>query len=116
MKKIEIVISEKGTALHNPNDGFIVYGDIYKADDESGLIGDGSVKNHASQFDVHVSASAYSVFEFLDALHIPIEVISAYVDSKKPIPRTEVKQNLTGDRCPQDTTDYFEHMGVPCWL
>jgi hypothetical protein len=56
------------------------------------------------------------VFEFLDVLHIPIEVISAYVDSKKPITRTEVKQNLTGDRCPQDTTDYFEHMGVPCWL
>jgi hypothetical protein len=117
MKKIEVVISEKGIALHNPNDGFIVYGDIYKADDESRLIG-GSIKDHASQFDIHVSASAYSVFEFLDVLHIPIEVISAYVDSKKPIPRTEVKQNLTvlGGRCPQDTTDYFKHMEHPCGL
>lgn len=80
MKTITAYVSENGTLLANPDDGFIVFGNIYKADNESGLIGNG-----ASPLELHpTNPTAYSNEEFLDAIGIPLDVLQNYIDKKSP--------------------------------
>jgi hypothetical protein len=86
MKKVEIYVSESGIQLNTPEEGFIVYGDIYKADNESGLIGCGVAKANSDHKN-GILPSAYTVEEFLDALCIPLSVLNEYVAKKNPTNR-----------------------------
>lgn len=87
MKKVEIYVSESGIPLKTPDEGFIVYGDIYKADNSSGLIGCGVAKAN-SDHTGELLPSAYTVEEFLDSLCIPLYVLNEYVAKKNPTNRT----------------------------
>lgn len=73
MKKIEVVVSEGGTNLLGPNDGFVVYGAILKADGERGLIGDANVLQKMANDGIE--PTAYSNVEFLDALYLDPDVV-----------------------------------------
>lgn len=77
MKTITAYVSENGTLLTNPDDGFIVFGSIYKADNESGVIGGGSTP-------LELVPTAHSNEEFLDAIGIPLDVLQKYIDKKSP--------------------------------
>ena len=73
MKKIEVIVSEGGTNLLKPNDGFVVYGAILKADGERGLIGDANILQKLANDGIE--PTAYSNVEFLDALYIDPDVV-----------------------------------------
>lgn len=101
MKKIEVIVSEGGTPLMNPDDGFIVYGSIMKADGQGGLFGDG---RSIEVLDASgLNARAYTNFEFFDALCLAPEVFyQYYLKNKKPgmrqdgaISRGALRENST---------------------
>lgn len=82
MKKIEVIVSEGGTNLLNPNDGFVVYGAILKADGERGLIGDSNVLQKLANDGIE--PTAYSNFEFLDALDLDPDIVYQWWLGKRP--------------------------------
>ena len=82
MKTQSIFITESGKPLVNKDDGFIVYGTIFKGDGVSGLIGSMDEDGNPS-----VEGSAYTVEEFIDALCIPIADLERYVESRRRRPR-----------------------------
>jgi hypothetical protein len=112
MKKVEIYVSESGIPLNTPDEGFIVYGDIYKADNVSGLIGNGAARSNSEHIN-ELSPSAYTVEEFLDALCIPLSVLNDYVAKKNPTIRTP---NLSqGKTTQQDITSVKDYTSESYW-
>jgi hypothetical protein len=81
MKKICVIVSEGGTNLLDTNDGFVVYGAILKVDGEGVLIGDGTVVQEIAN--AGIEPTAYSNFEFLDALHLDPDVVYQWWQSRR---------------------------------
>lgn len=84
MKKVEFIQTESGKPLFTPNDGFVIFGTLYKGDGEGGLIGDAETVEAA----LKVPGRAYTNFEFLDALCLDLKVFEDYVARRSPQPRT----------------------------
>lgn len=79
MKKVEVIVSEGGTRLFEANDGFIVYGAILKADEERVLIGnETTVLKYSLE-----EPTAYSNFEFLDAVCIHPDIVYKWWQSRQ---------------------------------
>ena len=75
MKRREIIETESGKPLVDADDGFVIYGWLFKGDGQGGLIGGG-----ANDFDI---PRAYTNEEFLDALCLPTSVLRTYIENKK---------------------------------
>lgn len=74
MKRQEIIETESGKLLVYADDGFVLYGSLFKGDGQGGLIGSGKVSD---------VGFAYTNEEFLDALCLPISVFKTYLENKK---------------------------------
>ena len=84
MKIIEIIQTESGVPLVDKDDGFVVYGCIMKGDGQGGLIGNGGELERVKGLE----ASAYTNFEFFDALCLDPEVFFQYYKRKVPSSRS----------------------------
>jgi hypothetical protein len=92
MKIQKTIISEKGSILSNPKEGFILYGCVFVSEiDEAGmptggLLGD--AKTAEKIIESGVEPKAYSVREFIEALNIDPFELSRIADGMKPKTRT----------------------------
>ena len=86
MKVKEVVVTESGIELIKPDDGFILYGALLKADRQSGLLGDGDlidvIENNGR------APTAYTNQEFLESLCLPISVFEDYIIAHSAIARS----------------------------
>ena len=84
MKIIEIIQTESGVPLVDKDDGFVVYGCVMKGDGAGGLIGNGGELSRVQGLE----ASAYTNFEFFDALCLePIIFMNYYKEKTKYVER-----------------------------
>jgi hypothetical protein len=78
----KVVVTNSGKNLVDLNDGFVLYGSLLKGDNQGGLLGGGTsieiLSNHG------IEASAYTNFEFLDALYLDLQVFKNYLEFKEP--------------------------------
>jgi hypothetical protein len=83
MKTKTVVVTESGIPLNDKNDGFIMYGAIFKGDNEGGLFGDRQTMEKLVE--AGVNGRAYTVFEFFDGLYLDPEVFyQYYLKNRKP--------------------------------
>ena len=81
MKTKEIVVTESGKDLTNKDDGFIIYGSLFKGDNQGGLIGDiFTIENIISS---GVSPRAYTNTEFLEILDLNLDVLQKFIDERQ---------------------------------
>ncbi len=77
MKTKEIIVTESNIDLINPDDGFIIYGALFKGDHQGGLLGDGKTLERVTSSGI--KGAAYTNQEFLEALNLPLFVYEEYV-------------------------------------
>ena len=80
MKHKVIVETEDGDLLLKPDDGFVLWGNLYKGDGEGGLLG--SSCNGDRLEESNVVKTAYTNFQFLESLYLPDYVFEQYLAFK----------------------------------
>ena len=81
MKMVIVVETESGVKLLDKEDGFIITGSLFKADGESGLVGDANTCEILASYEVR--SRAYTNFEFLDTLCLDLEVFKEYIERRE---------------------------------
>jgi hypothetical protein len=82
MKTAQVYVTESGKFLTNKEDGFIIYGAIFKADHESGICNPGE------------DGACYTNLEILDMLDIREEDIQRHLEIRKS--RKKASYELVG--------------------
>lgn len=86
MKTQSVIISEKGDMMYSPTSGVIIQGNIYTAQlnedgvPEGRLIGNNFPLDNPNFNPNDINMTAYTWFELIEALNIPIAVLRKYVN------------------------------------
>jgi len=100
MKTKTVVVTESGIPLNDKNEGFVVYGAIFKGDNEGGLFGDGSTMEKLGE--AGIEGKAYTVEEFFDGLYLDPEVFYDYYLKHKNKPTGVLTRGKTLESYGQD--------------
>lgn len=98
MKTATFPVTESGIPLLDKEDGFVMYGCLFKGDGEGGLIGSGKIRDILDEQDVE--PTILTVTEFFDSLCLKPEVFLDHYNKRKPMNRSFSDSNPAWDTVP----------------